>query len=74
MQPFTPGAKEVAQLVKGPGAAKPDDLNGFPRTTWWKERTHSHRLASDLQMYAIAYMLRCTCPHVGMPSLPPNSR
>lgn len=70
MQPVTPGAREAAQLVKGPGATKPDDLNGFPRPTWWKGRTHSHRLASGLQMYAIACMLRCTCPHVGVYSPP----
>jgi hypothetical protein len=43
----------MAQLVKAPVANKPDDpLSLIHRLKWWKERTRSVKLSSDLHMCA----------------------
>lgn len=56
MQPFKPGAREEAQLVKEPGASESDHLDGFPCPAGWKERMHCQGLASDSHVCAIACM------------------
>lgn len=32
------------------------NVNLFPRPTWWKKRTSSHKLPFDLHMYAVKYL------------------
>lgn len=37
-------------------AAKPNDLSSIPRTQRWKEKTHSHKLTSDVRMHTNRHM------------------
>lgn len=43
-------------------AAKPDDLSLVPRTPWWKERTSSCRVSSDLHLHTLHGTHTYTCP------------
>lgn len=44
----------MEQQVK-PLAAKPDNLNLIPGTTWWRERINSSKLSSDLCTGAVTH-------------------
>lgn len=47
-------------------AANVDDLSLIPRTTWWKERTDSYTLFSELHMLVNRHRNRYTCTHTYM--------